>query len=911
MSSPPQLSANPFIATGQLFIWLLLYPTQWTDYLARVDPHLPPHFAFADLQPDQWRRPEWLQLQTLIFFVQPLWIAILIGFLLLISGKTSASIWLGITYGTLICWVVGSLSSLAISVAFGMLAGTLGGLGIGLLMGLTDTTENIEAFFIAAFVLGLTSHITATLPWQTTSLTRPLRWQWAGVMVGEIITVLVLAIGILVGRLLLRLLPGLQICAECVEILAMAVAMGMVLGFRLRDLRLGLVLGLFFGSLIAFLISLTQNLLPEIRTPVIQYILFGITGGTANAIVMVALFTLPYSLARHISNSLWASLSAGLLGGLGGYLGLFFYHGLSDLSYLFMGGLLCVTAGLTLKWWWSILMYPFEITWNLFLWWGQKRNPKQGEEWLRRHSAFWDKRQQLPLWGLETQLLWLSEESPQAGLAVMKQLRDGFQKWAVLATQVELDKRSLTQCRTIFDIANLHGKMLIGGDELRGVTGDWLHHLRHCSHQVETAISHSHPFQQHQALKNVANFLQGVLAGMKNRSEEERYFGAIAVAWQQLLDQYANELLEELPEIPNPYLVGMPLDSQHETFVGRTDLSKQIAQLLQPRPSPPLLLYGQRRTGKTSLLKNLPRSLADLPFILLFIDCQGPLASATDDVSFFYGLAWTIKNNEQPDFTFPPFSKDEWRDQPASHFEEWLDAVEKLAGNRLLLLALDEFMVLEEAFLEKRLHRPSLLGTFRHLMQHRPRCRWLFSGTQTFEELAQWATYLINVSVVHISYLSEREAHTLMEQPIKEFPLHYSQEAKYHLFSLTRGHPAFVQLMCHQMIQFKNAQRDRQRFHVTIEEVDKIIPQALSYGGFCFADIEINQTDDHGRDVLRQIAARGEGAGVSMEELQRQFPSPFEETLQGLIKREILEKRDDHYYRFQVELVRRWFVRER
>jgi hypothetical protein len=195
----------------------------------------------------------------------------------------------------------------------------------------------------------------------------------------------------------------------------MAVAIGMVLGFRLRDFRLGLVLGLFFGSMMAFLISLTQNLLPEIQNQVAQKISFGITGGCANGMITVALFTLPYLLARHIGNSLWAGLSAGLLGSLGGYLGLFLHHGSSNVSYLFIGSLLGVLAGLTLKWWWSILMYPFEITWNLFLWWEQKRNPKQGEEWLRRHSAFWDKRQQLPLWGLETQLLWLYEEIPQTG----------------------------------------------------------------------------------------------------------------------------------------------------------------------------------------------------------------------------------------------------------------------------------------------------------------------------------------------------------------------------------------------------------------------------------------------------------------------------------------------------------------
>jgi hypothetical protein len=40
-------------------------------------------------------------------------------------------------------------------------------------------------------------------------------------------------------------------------------------------------------------------------------------------------------------------------------------------------------------------------------------------------------------------------------------------------------------------------------------------------------------------------------------------------------------------------------------FIGRTDIVARIEQLLLDQQRPPLLLYGQRRMGKTSLLHNL------------------------------------------------------------------------------------------------------------------------------------------------------------------------------------------------------------------------------------------------------------------------------------------------------------------
>jgi len=54
----------------------------------------------------------------------------------------------------------------------------------------------------------------------------------------------------------------------------------------------------------------------------------------------------------------------------------------------------------------------------------------------------------------------------------------------------------------------------------------------------------------------------------------------------------------------------------------------------------------------------------------------------------------------------------------------------------------------------------------------------------------------------------------------------------------------------------------------------------------------------------------GERAVVSREALARQFPNELDRTLDLLTRRELIESADGGY-RFQVELIQRWFTRSR
>ncbi|TVP67535.1 MAG: ATP-binding protein, partial [Nodularia sp. (in: Bacteria)] len=127
------------------------------------------------------------------------------------------------------------------------------------------------------------------------------------------------------------------------------------------------------------------------------------------------------------------------------------------------------------------------------------------------------------------------------------------------------------------------------------------------------------------------------------------------------------------------------------------------------------------------------------------------------------------------------------------------------------------------------------------------------------------------------------------------------------VLQLTRCHPFLVQLLCGEIIVLKNEQAPAIRRLATLADVEAAIPEALQSGGFFFADIHNNQVDANGRDILRYIAAQGEGAIVSKLSLSQQFNDVWQRTIELLLQRELIEEVAEGYC-FQVELIRRWFT---
>lgn len=590
--------------------------------------------------------------------------------------------------------------------------------------------------------------------------------------------------------------------------------------------------------------------------------------------------------------------------------------GLQGVSVVLMGlGVakdiaLGVALGAIVILWRPIVRYRFLLLWNNLLYQLDKRQTNRKFSLLRRNCAFWDEWQRLPLSGLDKHLLLVMESHPAEGKAAIEYLTTSHQRWAAQAAQIELTARKLERCTDVEAIKQVHS--WFGNNELENPASDLLRRFNRLSENVDAALNQASNYNQRLVFRTVADHIDKQLQEFTRSSHPYApRFYPIAKRWCGIITNYEHELattVELRQEIDSPYIIGVPLTQQQEIFTGRTSTASRIEQLLLDRRRPPLLLYGQRRMGKTSLLNNLGRLLPN-SIIPLFVDLQGPVSSASDHAGFLYNIARSMLKSaqQQSGLTLPNLTREALTSDPFTYFDEWLDAIEQTLEGSIFLLALDEFEALDKALNDKHFDETAVLGMLRNLIQHRPRFKIMLSGSHTLQEFQRWASYLINVQVVHISYLKESEARQLVEQPVQDFALRFQADAVNRIIELTRSHPFLVQLICAEIVALKNEQDPSMRRLATLADVEAAIPEAFSSGSFFFADLERNQIDENGLSLLRFLAAQGENRIISNESLAQHFPE-LDNVLIPLLQRELIEQVDGGCC-FQVELIRRWFAK--
>lgn len=908
----PPLPKSFILGSARLLFWLFFHPAAWRHHLARLDMRLPPDFCLADLNRHHWRAfPVWrFLIQT--YLAWPVLVAFLLVLALGLGGLPSSTIFLGVMLGVAFGVVTSLAASLAGSVAvgvtIGMATGLAVGIGGGLLFNAAGSLEFNGALYsqdsVISVLIGLMSGLAGGLAYGVAmGITREKREEAAVSLLRQVSGVIIgILIGVGAGQL--AVLAQNNLLAGVVS----GVLFGTAVGWRTNNWGRGLVAGLILGLIVGVISVLIDT---------------GVVGGSVQVIALLAFvaaaFALPYTLAEKIAGD-WA---AGLAGALGGGAGLFLFatEGVSLWPFLWFS-LAGILLGLTLAWWRPVLMYPFLLAWNALLYRLDERRLADGTAvpLFHLHSAFWDEFQRLPLLNLDDYLLRLVQADTAEARTAMAYLSSTRQRWAAQAAQIELDARQLEQCWSGETIASVHPGLATG--DLTGPASALLRSFSRVSSDVAAALQQESAYNKRLALHAVEDRLDGLLRELTRSNEPyAARFRPIAAEWRRIVGQEEQVLAAEAElrqEIDSPYIIGVPLTEKQEIFIGRNDISGRIEQLLRDRRQPPLLLYGQRRVGKTSLLNNLGRLLPST-IVPLFVDLQGPASRAQDEAGFLYniGRGMVQSAQKQRGVTLPPLAREMLMIDPFTQFEEWLDAVQAALGGQMALLMLDEFEVLERVLERERFEAEIVLGMLRHLIQHRPQFKVLLSGSHTLDEFQRWSSYLINVQVIHIGYLSEGEARQLIEAPVQGFALRYEPEASRRVLAITRGHPFLVQLLCAEIVALKNEQPPLQRRLATVADVETAVPEALTHGSFFFADIKQNQVEETGLAILLALAQRGEGGILTQEQfydaagmtptLSGAEPSVLDTTLKSLCHREIIEPANGGY-RFQIELVRRWFA---
>ncbi|MBN1661173.1 MAG: ATP-binding protein [Anaerolineae bacterium] len=370
---------------------------------------------------------------------------------------------------------------------------------------------------------------------------------------------------------------------------------------------------------------------------------------------------------------------------------------------------------------------------------------------------------------------------------------------------------------------------------------------------------------------------------------------------------------------PIPYVTGTPLRSG-EMFVGRQDVFGFVREhLLGAYQNNVIVLHGQRRTGKTSILYRLQEVLADT-HVAVLVDMQGKAARGIAD--FLYALSDDIAYTlECRDIFVDLPDRAEYEAAPEFAFRNRFlrAAVAALDHSRSqhfnLLLMFDEFEELQMRVEDGRLE-PDIFSFLRNLMQHEPRADFLFCGTHKLEELgAEYWSILFNIAAYkRITFLDQVEVRRLVTEPVATFNMEYDPLAVDRIFQVTAGHPYFTQVVCHEMVAYHN---EVERNYLTVTCVDQVLERIVERGEAHFKYIWSGATPDEQRvmlaltDLLPDPDSTVTPMQVGQELCRKGWEMDEESLTSALIHlqaRDILTRSgpQSRLYRFKIDLIRRW-----
>jgi hypothetical protein len=281
-----------------------------------------------------------------------------------------------------------------------------------------------------------------------------------------------------------------------------------------------------------------------------------------------------------------------------------------------------------------------------------------------------------------------------------------------------------------------------------------------------------------------------------------------------------------MTELINPYIAGNPVTGE-EMFFGREDIFTFIRQTLTGQHRDQVIvLYGQRRTGKTSILYQMHRRL-DPRYLCIFIDLHGLFME--NEATFLWELASQIRRVLARDhqIELPQPGRASFESDARNYFSnDFLDEVWRAIGDRHILLMIDEAVRLQEQVQAGKLDK-SIFEYLRHLMQHYERLNFLFSIGSGLEQMEKEYAFLFNVALYKkISFLERRAAVHLVTQPVQA---HYRVEpaAVDRILEVTACHPYFTQLLCHSLF---NRWRQQDGDRIGAGDVEAVMAEVVERG---------------------------------------------------------------------------------
>lgn len=400
----------------------------------------------------------------------------------------------------------------------------------------------------------------------------------------------------------------------------------------------------------------------------------------------------------------------------------------------------------------------------------------------------------------------------------------------------------------------------------------------------------------------------------------------------------------DFSEIDNPYSPiadGGPVPVTSNMFYGRDIFISEVAKSILNSPSKQIIIYGQKRCGKSSVMLHLKEKLIGTNKMFCISFSMGDIINNLNEASFYYKILNSIKNELEyiefdggviPDFEIPTYAdfKNEDEDNPLNTFTKYLIkfklSCKKTDGwnDKNLVVMIDEFTYLYTEIKKGKIS-PSIMKQWKAVTQNE---RAQFSVVLVGQDVVpsfkkeEYASNAFGViQDIRLTYLEEQPARELIEKPILDAngESRYIGNAVTRILEYTSRNPYYIQIFCARLVDFMNKNKSIKVTEADVNEVAHSFvagDQALEIDKFDNL-IRAGESEDLQEvpeaeiiAVLKQIAMGTKNIPYCKRaDISTDYGTEEENrVLQHLEDREVLEKKGDDNYKIQVKLFQEWLL---
>lgn len=400
---------------------------------------------------------------------------------------------------------------------------------------------------------------------------------------------------------------------------------------------------------------------------------------------------------------------------------------------------------------------------------------------------------------------------------------------------------------------------------------------------------------------------------------------------------------DEYEEIDNPYATyaeGGPVNDLN-MFYGRGDLINRTAQTIRgsSKQSKSIVIYGQKRAGKSSVLYHLQQELRKSPNIMILdLGNIGSIIDPNSKIHFLYQILWKILNEleyaiedkveegySNIELEIPGSLEFYEHPTPLIFFNEIFDRFQRKTSRKddwkevKPVLLIDEFSYIYGQIVNRSIP-DTFMKNWKALLQ-KNYFSAVLAGQDVMPKFKQKFPNEFGTSQdERISYLMPEDAIRLIDEPIrikgKKDESRYREQAIQRILELTAGSPFYIQIFCNRLVDYMNRNK---AIYVTEADVEYITHELIrgvnALGKDKFENLynsgdtsQDSISDEDSMKVLSEIAINSRLGLCHHSKIVCNTDNSIDDILNDLVNREVIERSNRDYFRIRIQLFNEWLI---